>query len=490
MQRFSRPPRTPGQRLALLCCAVTCIAVAPTGPASAAPDEGECPTVQASRDDGGALEDATATLLEPGMVVSKEALLALRSLLPEELWKYREIFFYDGMQMLIGPCHRRYVIPSHYRAASERFRGQARLDGDGNLEGYTAGLPFAPEDINDQARDAALKWAWNFEKRYRGPGHRGRLRIRSYPSGLGSIQTYRGSFSLLKTKERSDLAEQGYAVPDAQDRIWASGGEFVEPFSVRGLAWRQYRVEKSARRWDLPDDIFVYVPEMRKIRRAATNWVDGFYLPAFMWGGQSGGGGLTYGASGGINPSAGINIGTTEDARLGLTGLSVRPNAYDWRLRGRTVVIAPINAMRAGYPVDEERNYGFSGLSVADDRWDVRAAVVIEGALKRQNETIRTVTLYLDELTLQPLYWISRADRRRLVEVGILVHRYTGDVRDYPEVPGGSQALVFEPVAASFFNALAGRGGWMRESWDLSSLPFSDEERRTLLSSDSLMRGR
>jgi len=483
MRRLVRPG-------CVLRLALACVAGALPAPARAAPDEGECPTVQASHDEGSAVEDAAATLLEPGMVVEKEALLALRSLLPEELWKYREIFFYDGMQMLIGPCHRRYVIPRHYREATERFRGQARVDADGNLEHYTAGLPFPPEDIDEKARDAALKWAWNFEKRYRGPGHRGRMRIRSYPSGLGSTQTYRGSFSLLKTKQRSDLPEQGFALPDAQDRIWVGGGDFVEPFAVRGLAWRQYRVEKSERRWDLPDDIFVYVPEMRKIRRAATNWVDGYYVPSFMWGGQGSGGGLAYGGAAGINPSAGINIGTSEDARLGLTGLALRPNAYDWRMRGRTVVIAPLNAMRPGYPVDDERNYGFSGLSVADERWDVRSAVVIEGALKRQNETIRTVTLYLDELTLQPLYWISRADRRRLVEVGVLVHRYTGDVRDYPEVPGGQPALVFEPVAASFFNALAGKGGWMRESWDLSSLPFSDDERRTMLSSDSLLRGR
>jgi hypothetical protein len=228
---------------------------------------------------------------------------------------------------------------------------------------------------------------------------------------------------------------------------------------------------------------------MRKIRRSATNWVNGFFLPSFMWGGQSGGGGLAYAGSVGINPTSGINIGTSEDARMGLTGLALRPNAYDWRMRGRTVVIAPINARHAGYPVDDERNYGFSGLSMADDRWDVRSAVVIEGAFKRKNETIRTLTLYIDEQTQQPLYWITRTDRRRLVEVGILVHRYTGDLRDYPEVPGGSQALVFEPVAASFFNALAGRGGWLRESWDLNSLPFSEDEQRSMLSSDSLIRG-
>jgi len=45
-------------------------------------------------------------------------------------------------------------------------------------------------------------------------------------------------------------------------------------------------------------------------------------------------------------------------------------------------------------------------------------------------------------------------------------------------------------VAASFFNALEGRGGWRRESYDLESRPPSDSEARRMLSANSLDRGR
>ena len=55
--------------------------------------------------------------------------------------------------------------------------------------------------------------------------------------------------------------------------------------------------------------------------------------------------------------------------------------------------------------------------------------------------------------------------------MGILVHRFTGDAENYPAWPNSDSSLIFEPVAASFFNALAGRGGWMRESYDLLSTP-------------------
>jgi hypothetical protein len=381
------------------------------------------------------------------------------------------------------------VVPRVYRDATNKFRGHARIDKRGNLEKYTAGLPFPQETIDADDPKAAAKWAWNFEKRYRGPGSRGKMRIRSFPSGLGTTQTYKGSFSLLKTSGRADLADSDYKIPEAEDKLWVNGGNFTDPFAARGLAWRQFRVAKSQRKWEEPDDIFVYIPSMRKTRRAATNWVDGVYLPKYTWAGQGGGGGIVYSGGSGINPGAGINIGASEDARQGLTGLAIRPNAFEWRLRGERTVIAPLNGYSFGYPTHDDRNFGPSGMSLADDRWDVRHAVVIEGALKRENESIRTITIYLDYQTLQPLYWISRTGRRRVLEIGILAHRFTSDVPDYPEWPGGWQAHVFEPVAASFYNALAGSGGWLRESYELRSLPYSDTERRRLTTSDTLQHG-
>jgi hypothetical protein len=136
-----------------------------------------------------------------------------------------------------------------------------------------------------------------------------------------------------------------------------------------------------------------------------------------------------------------------------------------------------------------DRNYGYGGLSPADDRWDVRHAIVIEGVLKKRPETIRTLTVYLDYQTLQPLYWITRASKRRLLDIGVLVHRYSGDVPGYPRWPDNTPTAVFEPVAASFVSALEVGSGWLRESYDLRSLPFDDSERKRMTSADSLQRG-
>ena len=308
--------------------------------------------------------------------------------------------------------------------------------------------------------------------------------------------------SLILTQGRADLAESGYRVPDAEKKLWAAGGRFVRPFGARHLAWRQFRSEEAYRDFEEPDDTFVYVPTMRKSRRAATNWVDGLFFPSYQNSGDSGGRGLPVGAGGGsggfgggglnvsaINPSSSESAAATVDRRRGLTGLSLRPNAYVWRLHGEREVLAPINGTRSGYPADPGRNFGTSGLSVASDRWDVRQAVIIEGALRVPNETIRTITIYVDYQTQQPMYWFTRTDRRRLVEIGMIVHRFSGDMIDYPEWPGGVPSEVFEPVAQVFFNALSGAGGWRRESYDMRSTPFSAEDRRRMTSADSLLRG-
>ena len=75
-----------------------------------------------------------------------------------------------------------------------------------------------------------------------------------------------------------------------------AGGRFFEPFSARHLAWRQIRPEKADRRWQEPDDTFVYVPEMRKPRRAASAWIDGLYMPRYTVSGESAGGPVPIGA--------------------------------------------------------------------------------------------------------------------------------------------------------------------------------------------------
>ncbi len=486
------------RRARLAACRVACaVALLQAGLAQAGPPApGTCP--QLTRPPGAPpSEDATPSLtLREGQELALLDLLKLQQLLPPELWKNRETFFYEGMRMEIGGCHRDYPPSPAYQAATLKHAGTARVDEDGNLLDYQAGRPFPAESIDMNGPDAAVKWAWNFEERDRGAGAVGSFRIFDLPSGLGTAQTYSGTFFFVRTSHRADLPESNYEAAAGGKNSWVAGGNFDEPFDARHLAWRQFRPDKAARKYKEPDDTFVYVPTMRKVRRAATPWVDGLYAPRYLVAGvDAAGGGVPfgggeYGPTGSIQPTAGLSIAATENLRRGFIGLAIRPNAYEWRLVGEREVLAPLNANVPGYPVSPDRNYGPSGLSVASDRWDVRWAVVIEGRARQIVDDVGYVRVWIDWQTGQPLYFISERPNRLMLDFGILVHRWSGDLPNYPEWPERGVVPVFDPVAAVFLDVATGRSGWRRESYDTVSNPVDPEKFRKMATVDALTHGR
>lgn len=493
--RPHRPLPPPRRGRAALAAALLAAALAggrsDAARAGALPEEGACPIIAGAS--AGAMEDAGGMPLREGTAIGLGDLTLVQRLLPPEIWKFRGAFFYEGMLLEVGPCFRRYPAGAWYEAATREHAGQARLDDEGNLRDHEAGLPFPIESIAADDPQAGLKWAWNFELRYRGAGPVGRFRLLDLPDRLGSPETYIGTFFQVTTSNRADLAESDYRVPEAKNQLWAAGGRFEQPFNARHLAWRQLRSRDALKDYKKPDDTFVYVPTMRKSRRAATAWVDGLYTPRYRVSGDAGGGPVPfgsdqYGPSGSIQPTAALSIAATENLRRGFVGLAIRPNAYEWRLLEERPVLAPLNAKVPGWPEAEERNYGPSGLSVASDTWDVRHAVVIEGRARKVVDDVGYVRLWIDAQTAQPLYVMTERPNRLALDVGQLVHRWSGENGHYPQWPDGKEAYVFDPVAAVFFDVASGRAGWRRESYDLRSVPIDDSEIRAMIGVEALDR--
>jgi len=465
------------------------------------PPENSCPTLQGGVT-GPEDDDASGVVLREGMILGQDDVLRLRKLLPMEVWTHRDQFFHEGMRLEIGPCHRRYPVSRFYAKATESFAGRAKLDEERNLLNYIAGLPFPPDDIAPEDPQAGLKWAWNNEYRYRGAGPVGDFRIVDLPGSIGTTLTYEGWFYLIQTAHRADLEEDNYTLDVAQNTLFVAGGRFEKPFSVRHLAWTQRRPREAETRFSEPDDTFVYVPTMRKIRRAATTWTDGMYVPRYRVAGDFGGGGIGVGVIGagqyapagglgvgGVNPTSALSIQQTEGLRRGFTDLAMRPNAYDWRFIEERPVLAPLNGSRGGYPREKNRNFGSSGLSVGSDRWDVRWAAVIEGVALQRGGGFARLTLYIDYQTQQLLYMVTRQTRGRIVEISIPVHRFSGDVFGYPNWPNGEPANVFDPVAVVAHTALDG-SGWRREAFGVESVPINSEKIKRYISSSYLTRGK
>jgi hypothetical protein len=266
------------------------------------PPEGRCPDWSGGASAGQG-EDSGPPLIREGNLLSVENLLALETLLPEEIWNLREVFFYEGMRMEIGGCHRRYQIPDFYLRATEKLADRVRLDGEGDLQGYLAGVPFPQDGIDPGEPDAGAKWAWNFQYRYMGAGPVGKFRIFDLPSRIRTPQTYLGDFFYIRTGHRADLAASGYRTPRSR-RASGSPAELRRALNARHLAWRQIRPEKADRKPRSRRHLRVR-PHHAQARRAATTWVDGIFT-RYTVSGDAGGGGLPFvmgGSQGATNSS-------------------------------------------------------------------------------------------------------------------------------------------------------------------------------------------
>ncbi len=76
----------------------------------------------AQEDTGGA-----GPTFQEGDVISFDRIDAIKPFIPDEFWNNRDFFFYEGMQLEIGPFHRDYSQADAFKAQTEKHRGEARI---------------------------------------------------------------------------------------------------------------------------------------------------------------------------------------------------------------------------------------------------------------------------------------------------------------------------------------------------------------------------
>lgn len=485
----------------LVCLAAIAVGVFAAAPARPGafdlPPEGNCQPAGGLRGLPGT-EDVGAVPLKPGDVYTLDRLESLRFHLPPALYAEREKFFFEGMRLVIGPCFRDYGPPAFFREATEKFRGQARLRPDGGLEGYTAGEPFPRDELSPDDPSVGARWAWNVALRYQGAGFRGRFRITDLVGRTGRAEPFEGEIFKILTAHRADLADRGYRVADARDTWWVAGGLFFEPFAAREFSWRQYRSLEALARSDRSDDLHAYLPEWRRVRRLNAARVEGLFLPSFSVGVQQNqqlavGTGDASGGAVGAAGGAAVVGGQITPKRSGFEGLELRPNLYDFRLLGLHDVLAPINVKKPLYPTEPNRDFGPWGLSFADDTWDLRRAIVIEGRARGSAgaDQVARFVAYYDLQTLVPLYYMAYDSRDELADIGVFAGRWSEDRDGYPRWPDDPErpVRVIDPVGEAFAN-LSESGSWRRESDQIVATPPADRKLRALLSVSGLTRRR
>jgi hypothetical protein len=158
-------------------------------------------------------------------------------------------------------------VPKEYTAATGRYSGEARLGSNGELFNYVAGLPFPDVHLTDP--QVGLKMAWNFYWRWTGDDYR-------TGGGTGKGKIVRYAIEKDGSERRADVLHhtmktRGRVTLDSKP--WIDGYEHID--------WMQLRADEYPRdtagtttleiRYADPkreDDLYIYVPSIRRVRRA------------------------------------------------------------------------------------------------------------------------------------------------------------------------------------------------------------------------------
>ncbi len=415
-----------------------------------------------------AQEDAgvTGQAFQEGDVITLDKIDSLRAYLPEEFWANRDFFFYEGMKLEIGPFYRDYTPAKEFEAATQQFKGQARIGPDNSLENYTAGEPFPVEEIDCTGDpDAGTKMIWDFDYRWRGDGAQARFYYSYWDRGEQLPLYYEGTSKRINLSHRVEkelIDKQDGDMFRGEKRKQAFGVEVTAPFDARGLALMTYRYKAS----DKPqsegknDDTWVYVPTLRRVRRISTAQR--------------------------TDAVAGTDF--TFDDLFSFSGIVPQ---YTWECLGDVDVLAPMNSKVRAYPYSKNHNFGPYGLSYADDRWELRHAVKIRFRPKNPDHPYHHQDLYIDKQTMKPLYSFAYDQKEELWKIIWHNKRWSEDEAGWNKGwDGVSEPRDLRVVSDIIVNIQTGTGNRI-EFWDNHGTPLKSRGKvRRYIDIGRLTRGR
>lgn len=391
-----------------------------------------------------------APAFKEGDVITIDKLEQLRPFLPPEFWSNRDFFFYEGMQLEIGPFHRDYSQPPEFQAATARFKGQARVGPENSLENYTAGSPFPMADIDCKGDpQAGAKIAWNLDQRWEGDGTRTKYYYSYWDRGEELPLYYEGTSKTIKLSRRIEteyLDKNNGDLFRGEKRKNAFGIEVDAPFDARGILVMTYRYKDSEKpkATTKNDDTWVYVPTLRRVRRISsaqrTDAVSGTDF-------------------------------TFDDLRS-FSGIVPQ---YDWECLGEMDIIAPVNSKVKAYPYTKDHNFGPYGLSYADDNWELRKAVKIQFVPHNEDHPYHHKDIYIDKQTLEPLYSFAYDRKEELWKIIWHNHRWSEDDPDYyAGWKGVPKPMDLRVVSDTIVNVQTGTGNRI-EFWDNDGTPLKSK---------------
>ncbi len=389
-----------------------------------------------------------------GDVISFDKVESIKNFVPAEFWANRDFFFYEGMKMEIGPSFKDYGQPPEYLAASEKYKGKAKIGPDESIENYVAGFPFDPASIDCKGDpQAGTKHIWNFVSQWDGDGSDTHYFYSYWDRGEELPLYYEGTSKTINLSHRVEpelVEKQEGDLFRGEKRVNAFGIEVDAPFDARGILVMSYRYRDSEKptAQGKNDDTWVYVPTLRRVRRISTAQ----------------------------RTDAVSGTDFTFDDLRSFAGIVPQ---YTWSCLGEMDILAPVNSKVSAYPYAKDHNFGPYGLSYADDRWELRKAVKVRMKPKNSDHPYHHKDIYIDKQSYIPLYSFAYDQKEELWKIIWHNHRWSEDKTIggewYPGWQGIAKPMDVRVVSDTIVNVQTGTGNRI-EFWDNKGTPYINKE--------------
>jgi hypothetical protein len=331
---------------------------------------------------------AARAAVKPGDIITPDNVSKVAELLSPGNY----VLVQEGMQLRIVPSDK-LEWPPPFKVATEKYSPQVQLNSDGTLKGYVAGLPFPLLDPNDPQIATKIMWNFSFRPLYSDDIDMRFPEVASFDKhSTGSPLSYYtvGHFAFYNNVGRIEVPP----IPTDPDGV-ASGIRyrfafypFLEPSSLRGFGMvRQRHIDPK-----IEDNVWVYNPETRKLRRESADVLSDSIgaLPGFG-GGAGGGGGGNIGAAGMGGGGASAYANTLDPDSY--FGFSAKIEDYTYRFLGEKEMLASVHALHS----PETQCPYDGGKTICPENWEMRNLYVIEADGKPGRDmTIPKRIFYID----------------------------------------------------------------------------------------------
>jgi hypothetical protein len=390
-----------------------------------------------------------APTFKEGDVITMDKIEQIKPFLPPEFWDNRDFFFYEGMQLEIGPSFADYSPADVYKQATEKYSSRVKLGPESSLVDYRAGQPFPMDKIDCKGDpQAGAKIAWNFVRRWEGFGGTPVDFYYSYWDRGEELPLYYQGTSQgveLAFRPEPEYNDTDGDVFRNEKRYVASGPTVDAPFDARGIMLLTYRYKASfePKATAKNDDTWVYVPTLRRVRRISSAQ----------------------------RTDAVSGTDFTFDDLFSFNGIVPQ---YEWKCLGKMDLLAPARSKVKAYPYSKDHNFGPYGLSYADDRWELRHAIKFRFTPTNADHPYSAKDIYIDTNSMEPLYSFAYDRKGELWKIIWHNHRWSDDP-GYDEYTGWKD--VEKPrdltvVSDTIVNVQTGTGNRI-EFWNRSGTPMN-----------------